>query len=255
MTEQMRQKLAPLFADMHALIGMREAALTGQFGAAFVDAAENPRCAVMTAGDVVLCGGVYASCGCELLGQALASQEREWLVYAPSAWHKELAQNNQLQPVTRYAFDHDVQPSASVIADILRTAPQNLTFQPVEGEWVEWCRKQEWSRDFVSGYPDEKAYAANGLGTLVMRDEEPVAGASSYLSYPHGIEVQVQTREGFEGHGYATLAAAKLIEMGHAVGKLVTWDAANPASQHMAEKLGYQPAGAYTVFELHKQNV
>lgn len=31
-----------------------------------------------------------------------------------------------------------------------------------------------------------------------------------------------------------------------------TWDAANPASAHIAEKLGYRPAGDYQVTEIEK---
>ena len=100
---------------------------------------------------------------------------------------------------------------------------------------------------------DDASYARKGLGVLLMAGEAPVAGASSYVSYPGGIEVQLQTRDDMQGRGYATLAAARLILSAHERGMTVTWDAANPASAHIAEKLGYRAAGLYEVAELDFQ--
>lgn len=85
-----------------------------------------------------------------------------------------------------------------------------------------------------------------------MVEGQAVAGASSYVSYPGGIEVQLQTRDNQQGRGYATLAAAQLILLAHERGLSATWDAANPASAHIAEKLGYRPAGCYQVAEIEK---
>ena len=85
-----------------------------------------------------------------------------------------------------------------------------------------------------------------------MLDGEAVAGASSYVSYPGGIEVQLQTRDDMQGRGYATLAAAKLILMAHKRGLIATWDAANEVSAHIAEKLGYVQEGEYQVAMIDK---
>ncbi len=186
------------------------------------------------------------------MNQALASVDREWLVYVPKTWEQALHKDARFKCVKRYAFEHEVQPKDEDVARLLERADEATTFQPIEGAWVEVCRRESWSRDFVSSYPTCEAYAADGLGTLVLHGGIVVAGASSYVSYDGGIEVQVQTKDGFEGHGYATLAAAKLIRMGHARGLLVTWEAANQASEHMANKLGYQEIGAYSVYELRK---
>lgn len=97
-------------------------------------------------------------------------------------------------------------------------------------------------------FADDADYAAHGLGVLLLEQGRPVAGTSSYTVYPGGIEVQVQTREGCEGRGLATMAAAQLILAAHEKGLRVSWDAANPASARIAEKLGFVSAGAYTVF-------
>jgi len=130
--------------------------------------------------------------------------------------------------------------------------PENAEFQPIEGEWIAWCRQNEWSRDFVSLFTDED-YAKRGLGVLLVVEGEAVAGASSYVSYPGGVEIQLQTRDDMQGRGYATLAAARLILMAHQRGLIATWDAANEVSAHIAEKLGYKQEGTYQVAVIAKE--
>ena len=68
-----------------------------------------------------------------------------------------------------------------------------------------------------------------------------------------GVYEITQTRDDMQGRGYATLAAARLILSAHERGMIATWDAANPASAHIAEKLGYRAAGLYEVAELDFQ--
>ena len=65
-----------------------------------------------------------------------------------------------------------------------------------------------------------------------------------------GVYEITQTRDDMQGRGYATLTAARLILTAHERGMIATWDAANPASAHIAEKLGYRAEGLYEVAEL-----
>ena len=110
-----------------------------------------------------------------------------------------------------------------------------------------FCRKTPWAADFVSQFTEDE-YARSGLGVLVCAHGAFVSGASSYAAYPGGIEVEVDTAPAHRGHGYATLAAAKLILTAHQQGKIATWDAANETSAHIAQKLGYRVTCAYQVF-------
>lgn len=236
---------AALFPRVPALHGIREAALHGM-GRGWMDAPLRPRCAVLTAGDFLLCGGVPGPSARHLLRCALLSERREWLISAPERWAEALSAVARVTIETRCAFDPAVQPKDAHLRAIMRHLPEGAALLPLEGPRVSLCRKEAWSRDFVSQYTDED-YAKRGLGMLLTVDGQAVAGASSYLSYPGGIEVQVQTREGFEGRGYATLASAGLILRAHERGLRATWDAANPTSAHLAEKLGYRPAGSYTI--------
>lgn len=240
-----------LLSGLPGAHGMVEAARYGM-GRAWADSPVHPRASVVTVGDFLFCGGQPGLSAAHMLRAAVGSEKRRWLVYAPGEWKRVLDKVTPSEPRTRYAFDHDAQPDDDRLRRLLDTAPEGLSFQRITGELISWCRGQEWSLDFVSMFADAQ-YERDGLGMLVMLDGEPVAGASSYVAYPGGIEVQVQTREGFEGRGLATLASAKLILAAHERGMIATWDAANAASLRVAQKLGYHLMGTYTVHEVHRE--
>lgn len=241
-----RAVIAPLYADQPHARGMIEAGLSGM-GRAWADNPVRPRSAMMAVGDFLLCAGECSREAAHQL-QAWLREEREWLVIAPEAWRAHIGPHELHE---RYAFDHGVQPENGGLRMILRALPEGLSFQRIAGEWYSRCLNEEWSRDFVSLFTRAE-YARRGLGVLLMQDDLPVAGASSYVVYPGGIEVQVQTREGFEGRGLATMAAAKLILMAHERNLRATWDAHNAASARIAEKLGYRGRIAYTAAVLKK---
>jgi predicted GNAT family acetyltransferase len=74
-----------------------------------------------------------------------------------------------------------------------------------------------------------------------------VSGASAYLSWPGGLEIEVDTCPGQEGKGYATLAAAAMVLECHRRGLKASWDADNPASRAIAEKIGFTCLGEYEI--------
>ena len=241
---------ARLFAGMTCLEGVAQAALTGM-GRVWADNPVKTRCAVAAAGDFLLCGGEPGREAAQLLRRAMASDDREWLVHAPGAWADILAGVCSYTVETRYAFRHGVQPQDAQVRP-LAALPAGVTVQPIGGAWIARCREMAWSRDFVREFGDDAGFAAHGMGVLLLEHGEPVAGASSYLAYPGWIEAQVQTREGCDGRGLATVAATQLILLAHGRGVNVSWDAANAASAHIAAKLGYAPAGCYPICAVQK---
>lgn len=240
-----------LFDGLPGAHGMVEAARHGM-GRAWTDSPARPRAAVITVGDFLFCGGEPGRSAARLLRTAVHSEKRGWLIYAPGEWKAALDKVIETTPRTRYAFDPLVQPEDAHLRRLLEHVPENLRFQPMEGEWIARCREEDWSRDFVSLFTAEQ-FERNGLGVLALLDGQPVAGASSYSAYPGGLEVQVQTREGYQRRGLATIVAAKLILTAHERGLIATWDAANAESCRLAERLGYRFVGSYTVYEVERK--
>lgn len=243
------RRAAALFEGMPGAHSLVQAALEGQ-GRVLVDSPVRPRCAVAVAGDFLYCGGMPGPVAKHLLRRAMGVYT-DWLIYAPGAWLDVVRSITPVKLVNRVAYKQH-QPEDGHLRRLLKALPEGASFQPIEGKWIDWCRGAEWSRDFVSLYSDE-GYQQRGLGVLLMVNGEAVAGASSYVSYPGGIEVQLQTRDDMQGRGYATLAAARLILMAHERGLIATWDAANEVSAHIAEKLGYQRMGEYQAASIDKE--
>ena len=112
----------------------------------------------------------------------------------------------------------------------------------------------DWAQDLCYNYPSYKDYQAQGLGVVALRCDEIVAGASFYISYPQGIEVQVDIRKDQRRQGLALACSAALILACLARGWYPSWDAHNEESLTLAEKLGYHLDKAYPVYVLGEED-
>ena len=90
------------------------------------------------------------------------------------------------------------------------------------------------------------------MGVVILKDGEPVSGASSYSSYNDGIEIEIDTKEEYRRQGLAYICAAALIVECLKRGKYPSWDAQNLWSVALAEKLGYHFDKEYTAYEVYK---
>ncbi len=112
------------------------------------------------------------------------------------------------------------------------------------------CRAIEWCRDWVALYPDYETYQKYGMGIVITKGEEIVAGASSYSGYHGGIEIEIDTKEAYRRRGLAYVCGAALILECLERGWYPSWDAQNKWSAALAEKLGYHFAHEYAAYEI-----
>lgn len=112
------------------------------------------------------------------------------------------------------------------------------------------CLEQQWCRDLVANFCNYEMFEKYALGVVARKDGEIVAGASSYSAYAGGIEVEIVTKKPYRRKGLALACGAKLILACLERGLYPSWDAQNPVSAHLAQKLGYRAGGAYTVYIL-----
>lgn len=97
-------------------------------------------------------------------------------------------------------------------------------------------------------YPSYAAFKAEGSGTVVWRDGEIVASASSFLSLDGEAELDVSTREAYRGKGLAAACVARMLRDCEARNIAVHWDAQNEISRHLAEKFGFELEKTYSVY-------
>jgi len=112
------------------------------------------------------------------------------------------------------------------------------------------CQNNRWANDLISQFKDYDTYKKLGLGVVVLKDGELVAGASSYSRYNGGIEIEIDTREDHRRKGLAYACGAKLILECLEKGLYPSWDAQNMWSVALAEKLGYHFSHEYTAYEV-----
>lgn len=241
---------APLFAGWGET--MIWSCLQGVMGHVYGDSETAPSSAMALLGDFCFLAGRPAE---ELVSYKPPWCRQEFLIMIPQseAWAGlvEGCYGERAVRVTRYAmrkepevFDRERLKSA------VETLPKGYALEMLDEPLFHRCRELEWCKDWVAQYEDFAGYQKHGLGVAVIKDGEPVSGASSYSGYLGGIEIQIDTREDHRRRGLAFASGAKLILECLKRGWYPGWDAQNMGSARLAQKLGYHVSHAYTAYEI-----
>ena len=242
-------RIAPLFYGWTETLIW--SCLQGIMGRAWTDDLKEPRSAQIQVGDFCFFAGhpheglaAHIAEDCTSNTLLLIPQHEGW---------QQLLQRlyPQAKRQLRYALQKD--PTAfdrEKLAEFAASLPACFTVRPIDEELYVLAGQEEWSRDLCSQFPTYTHYSQRGLGYMVLKGSEPVCGASSYTVYDGGIEIQIDTKESFRRQGLALSCGARLILTCLEHGLYPSWDAATPISLHLAEKLGYKPAGTYPVYAL-----
>lgn len=245
-----REKAAPLFAGWKET--MIYSCLQGVMGHIYVDDKEHPASAVAILGDFCFFAGepnrdltAFKPEWCRQAGIIAVPQNCRW------AGKIEEQYGDKAKKVVRYAlkkepdvFDRDK------LNHLVRQLPSEYTISLIDEPLFHYCRQEDWCRDLVSQFPDWQTYQRLGLGVVVMKEGVPVSGASSYSAYLGGIEVEIDTKKEYRRKGLASVCGARLILACHDRGLYPSWDAQNPWSLSLAEKLGYHFDYAYDAYEI-----
>lgn len=181
--------------------------------------------------------------------------EKEFLIMVPQneEWGEmiESCYGNKARKVTRYAIkkENDIFDVCKLEKAILEL-PEGYEIKLLEEHEYCLCKNAGWANDLVSQFKDYDTYKKLGLGVVVLKEKELVAGASSYSRYKEGIEIEIDTREDHRRKGLAYACGAKLILECLKRGLYPSWDAQNKWSVALAEKLGYHFDHEYTAYEI-----
>lgn len=226
--------------------------LQNVMGHLYADSAENPSCAMAMLGDFCFLAGNPS--------RELALHKPEWcsqdfMIMVPQneEWAKviEACYKEKARKVTRYAmkkepgiFDREMLERA------VNTLPKDYSIQKMDEELFYRCREISWCRDWVSQYEDYNRYQRYGMGVVILKNGNPVSGASSYSGYQEGIEIEIDTKEEYQRKGLAYICGARLILECLERNLYPSWDAQNKWSVKLAEKLGYHISHEYPAYEI-----
>ena len=238
------EKAAPLFEGWQETLIW--SSLQKVMGTIYGDSAEEPTAAMSLVGDFSFYAG---------------KPNRELVLFKPrmipimvpqnQAWAEliEDCYGEKVKKVTRYAikkepdvFDREKLRAAAA------SVPEGYRLQMMDEALFLRCKEIQWCRDWVSQYENYAMYRKYGLGAVILKEGEPVSGASSYTGYIGGIEIEIDTREDCRRKGLAYICAARLILECLDRGWYPSWDAQNLWSVALAGKLGYHFDRKYTAY-------
>lgn len=245
-------RLAALF--QHWEETMIDSCFQGVMGELYTDSLKIPESAMILLGDFCFLSGKPSEV---LVSAALELSGKDFLILVPHTpdWHNLITKHYDLdaKKCTRYAIKKEPDIFDKInLENIISALPDGYHLHRIDGQLFEICRRREWCCDFVAQYTDYSMFEKYGLGIVALKNGELVSGASSYSSYLNGIEIEVDTLKDYRRKGLASACAAKLILECLKRGWYPSWDAQNPWSVALAEKLGYHFDHEYTVYEIVK---
>lgn len=152
--------------------------------------------------------------------------------------------------VVRYAIKKNTQFDRNKLQAFVAQLPAGYAIKKIDAQIYDQCILDPVTADFVSAFESKEKYLRDGRGMVIMKDDRIVAGASSYTRYREGIEIEVDTVESERRKQLATIVCSALILACLDEGLYPSWDAQNINSVHLAEKLGYEFAHEYIVYEV-----
>ena len=247
-TKAHRIRLAQAFGHVPRVDLSIECAVEGQMGKAFVDDVEDPTVFRIEVGPFFyLAGDAGGPAGREMLESLapytlLMTSSPGWIEAAREMY------GERLTGFDRYSFSSE-SVSAQHLERLVRESPFAEEVRRMDLSFV----SSLWGVDHfidLSDFGSPEDFVQRGVGFYVEVNGEVVGGAFSSLVCAEGIEVSLFVCEDHRRQGIGTALAGRLVKWSVDNNARANWDAANPESCRLAEKLGYTPRGQYTAYYL-----
>ena len=128
--------------------------------------------------------------------------------------------------------------------------PQGFTLKKIDLALAQQiaAAKGPMTEDHLITFNSVIDFLNKGFGFVILEGEKIVSLASTFVVCDDGIEIQINTRKGYEGRGLGTAVGAALIVHSLEKGLDPNWDAATKTSAHLAKKFGYTEQGEYPMY-------
>ncbi|MEM7116881.1 MAG: GNAT family N-acetyltransferase [Chloroflexota bacterium] len=148
----------------------------------------------------------------------------------------------------RYAFSAETL-DLEHLRSLKGKCPEGFTMTKIDLSLAQQLkqRKNRFAAAHGMTFASPEDFITRGFGYCALQKEEIACVGSSFAVCDKGIEIQIDTKKKFQGHGLASTVAAHLIVDCLERNLIPSWDAATPISARFAEKLGYTPQGKYTM--------
>ena len=240
-----RGNLACLFAD-HRPSFLIDTVLEGHSGIALADDENAPCVAQLSYADVLTFGGDAVHPAASQLVEQLPVDKG--ILALPDRW-RDLVRGihgEKLISIERFSFS-GAQLNIAHLTSLKERLPEGFQIRRIDIDLARQIDADSTliSEDHVQNFDSPEDFVDRGLGFCVLEGDRIVSGASSYAICNKGIEVQVNTNPAYQQRGLATAVSAALLVYCLEHGIEAHWDAGNPRSVKLAERLGYRASGSY----------
>lgn len=250
LTKANRLALSRAFYNVPRVDMSIECAIEGQMGRAACDDLLEPTAFKIYVGPFFYLTGDATGPG----GQAMLASIMPYTLFMPSApgWI-EAAQRmygERLVGFDRYSFS-----AAHISAERLEALCQASAFKEDVRQMDLSLATRLWGQDHfvdLSDFDSAEDFTQRGVGFYLEKRGKVVGAAYSSLVCSQGIEVSLFVDEDYRRRGVATILACRLLQWSLAHQVRANWDAANPESCKLAEKIGYVPTGEYRAYYLRE---
>lgn len=222
-------------------------------GNIYVDSLDNPSSAMAIVADFCFFAGQPNQ---ELIQFKPEEYRNNFIIMVPQddKWAELIASlyGDKAKKIIRYAIKKEYNVFDKIkLQNVVDSLSPKYTLKMIDEDIFNLCKSNHWSRDLVSQYNDYEMYERLGLGVVILREGELIAGASSYTRYQDGIEIEIDTKKEHRRQGLAYVCGANLILECLDRNLYPSWDAQNKWSVALAEKLGYHFDHEYVAYEIY----
>jgi GNAT superfamily N-acetyltransferase len=248
LTKANRIRLARAFKYVRRVDFSIECAIEGQMGKAYVDDPREPTAFKIEVGPFFYLAGDATGPS----GPAMLENTVPYTLFMPSSpgWTEEGKRiyGERLLDLDRYSFS-----SEHISVEHLDHLCQISAFRGDVRHMDLPFAMQLWGQDHfvdLSDFDSPEDFVGRGIGFYLEKHGKVVGAAFSSLVCSRGIEVSIFVLEDYRRQGIAILLAARLLKWCAENNAEAHWDAANPESCRLAEKLGYIQTGEYKAYYL-----
>jgi GNAT superfamily N-acetyltransferase len=251
LTKANRIRLARAFRDNARVDLGIDCAIEGQMGKVFTDEAAIPTAFRIEQGPFRYFAGDARSPGGREMIERL--EPHTLLMSSPPEWPEvaEEIHREKFISLPRYSFSSR-RLSVEHIEHLLSESAFAGRIRKIDGAMARAMREDPEIFLDLSCFDSAEDFVERGCGFFLEEGNEMIGAAWSSLVCSKGIEVSIYVVPAHRTRGVATALACALLK--HCLEQKIDphWDAANPESCTLAEKLGYVYMGSYDAYVLRE---
>ncbi|MDT0121580.1 GNAT family N-acetyltransferase [Paenibacillus sp. RRE4] len=230
------------------------ASIEGNIGRAWIDSKKEPTYSVIIAGDFAfLLGSVEALKEVDVpLWFVLEECRGKIIITNEFSWISLLSQHysDSFQKFNRYSFKKESNFQIEQLKENIKMIDTAFKIVPIDEHIYPMVLQDPFMADCCCFFSSLEEFMQHGIGFVILKDNQIIAGASSYTYHEGCIEVTIGTHPLYRRQGLALACASRLILECLSRNIHPNWEAANIESVALAEKLGYKLEKEYEVYSI-----